>query len=204
MRATVRVHPAAQRTSHPGAWGLLLGRARLWPLCLPGQCWEQGWSLAPLGGSLIPVSCAAEASTGNRCLSSTIGHMQMGRVHRHQRWLWVVLRSCHRVPGSQAHHVTPDACSHAPGVMHVRSVGAASAGSRSWSSTARAMQASGATSVETVAVASIGSPSWSSTGRATSPKPHECLEKAASSWGPWSLQGLTQFLVLWFQPSQGC
>lgn len=85
MRATARVHPAAQRTSHPGAWGLLLGRARLWPLCLPGQCWEQGWSLAPLGGSLIPVSCAAEASTGNRCLSSTTGHMQMGRVHRHQR-----------------------------------------------------------------------------------------------------------------------
>ncbi|XP_021547513.1 zinc finger protein 446 isoform X1 [Neomonachus schauinslandi] len=190
VRATARVRPTAQRPSHPGARGLSPGRARLGPLCLPGQCWEQSWSLVPRGGSLTPVSCVAEALTGNQSLSSTTGCTQMGRVHGPRYWPSGVLRSCHRVPGSQAHPGTPGACSQGPGAMHVRSVGAASAGSRSWSSTARAMRVSGATSVETAAVASTGSPSWSSTGRATGPKPHEWLEKAASSWGPWSLQGL--------------
>lgn len=190
VRATARVHPTAQRRSHPGARGLSPGRARLGPLCLPGQCWEQGWSLVLHGGSLTPVSCVAEASTGNQSLSSTTGHTQMARVHGPRHWPSGAPRSCHRVPGSQAWPDTPGACSQAPGAMCVRSAGAASAGSRSWSSTARATRASGATSVETAAVASTGSPSWSSTGRATGPKPHEWLEKAASSWGPWSLQGL--------------
>ncbi|XP_064436340.1 zinc finger protein 446 isoform X2 [Mirounga angustirostris] len=190
VRATARVRPTAQRPSPPGARGLSPGRARLGPLCLPGQCWEQSWSLVPRGGSLTPVSCVAEALTGNQSLSSTTGCTQMGRVHGPRYWPPGVLRSCHRVPGSQAHPGTPGACSQGPGAMHVRSVGAASAGSRSWSSTARATRVSGATSVETAAVASTGSPSWSCTGRATGPKPHEWLEKAASSWGPWSLQGL--------------
>ncbi|XP_035580822.1 zinc finger protein 28 [Zalophus californianus] len=190
VRVTARVRPTAQRPSHPGARGLSPGRARLGPLCLPGQCWEQSWSLVPREGSLTPVSCVAEDLTGNQSLSSTTGRMQMGRVRGPRHWPSGVLRSCHRVPRSQAHPGTPGACSQGPGAMRVRSVGAALAGSRSWSSTARATRVSGATSVETAAVASTGSPSWSSTGRATGRKPHEWLEKAASSWGPWSLQGL--------------
>ncbi|XP_077919042.1 zinc finger protein 446 isoform X4 [Halichoerus grypus] len=179
--------PEARAESGPGAVRTgTEGRRSLHP----EQRWEQSWSLVPRGGSLTPVSCVAEALTGNQSLSSTTGRTQMDRAHGPRYWPSGVLRSCHRVPGSQAQPGTRGACSQGPGATHVRSVGAASAGSRSWSSTARATRASGATSVETAAVASTGSPSWSSTGRATGPKPHEWLEKAASSWGLWSLQGL--------------
>ncbi|XP_047566720.1 zinc finger protein 446 isoform X6 [Lutra lutra] len=187
VRATARVHPSAQRPSHPRARDLSPGRARLGPLCLPGQCWEQGWRPVPHEGSLIPVSCVAEALTGNQSSSSTTGPMRMGRVHR--PWEWGVLRSCLRFPGSRAHPGPPGACSQALGAMRVRTVGAASAGSRSWSSTARATWASGATSVGTAAVALTGSPSWSSIGRATDPKPHEGPE-VSSSCGLGSFQGL--------------
>ncbi|XP_060508463.1 zinc finger protein 446 isoform X3 [Panthera onca] len=154
----------------------------------PGLHREQGWRPVPRGGSLTPVSCAAEALIGNRCLSSTTGRMRMGRPRGPRCWLLGVLRSCHQVPGSRAHHATFGVHSQAPGAMGVRNVGAASAGSLNWSSTARATQASGATSVATVAAASTGSPSWSSTGRATGRRPHEWLQKAASSWEPCSLQ----------------
>ncbi|XP_047690259.1 zinc finger protein 446 isoform X4 [Prionailurus viverrinus] len=190
VRVTVRVHPAAQRPSHPRAPGLSPGRAHLGPPSPPGLHREQGWRPAPRGGSLTPVSCAAEALIGNRCLSSTTGRMRMGRPRGPRCWLLGVLRSCHQVPGSWAHHATPGVHSQAPGAMRVRNVGAASAGSLNWSSTARATQASGATSVATVAAASTGSPSWSSTGRATGRRPHEWLQKAASSWEPCSLQVL--------------
>ncbi|XP_011287821.1 zinc finger protein 446 isoform X1 [Felis catus] len=190
VRVTVRVHPAAQRPSHPRAPGLSPGRAHLGPPSPPGLHREQGWRPAPRGGSLTPVSCVAEALIGNRCLSSTTGRMRMGRPRGPRCWLLGVLRSCHQVPGSRAHHAIPGVHSQAPGAMRVRNVGAASAGSLNWSSTARATQASGATSVATVAAASTGSPSWSSTGRATGRRPHEWLQKAASSWEPCSLQVL--------------
>ncbi|XP_032180677.1 zinc finger protein 446 isoform X5 [Mustela erminea] len=188
VRATARVHPSAQRPSHPRARDRSPGRARLGPLCLPGQCWEQGWRPVPCEGSLIPVSCVAEALTGNQSSSSTTGPMRKGRVHR--PWASGVLRNCLWVPGSWAHPGPPGACSQALGAMCVRTVGAASAGSHSWSSTARATWASGATSVGTAAVALIGSPNWSSTGRATDPKPHEGPEKVSSSCGLGSFQGL--------------
>uniref|UniRef100_A0A7N5PAB2 Zinc finger protein 446 n=1 Tax=Ailuropoda melanoleuca TaxID=9646 RepID=A0A7N5PAB2_AILME len=85
VRATAKVHPTAQRHSHPGAQGLSPGRARLGSLSAR-QCWEQGWSLVLRRGSLTPVSCVAEASTGNQSLSSTTGHMQMARVLGPRHW----------------------------------------------------------------------------------------------------------------------
>ncbi|XP_045843368.1 zinc finger protein 446 isoform X3 [Meles meles] len=187
-RATARARPSAQRPHQPGARDLSPGRARLRPLCLPGQCREQGWSPVPREGSLTPVSCAAEALTGNQSSSSTTGPMRVGRVRR--PWASGLLRSCLRVPGSRAHPGPLGACSQALGAMRVRTVGTASAGSHSWSSTARATWASGATSAGTAAVALTGSPSWSSIGRVTDPKPHEGPEKVASSCGLGSFQGL--------------
>lgn len=107
MKATARVRPTAQSPSHPRSPGLSSGRAHLGPPHPPGLRREQGWRPAPHGGSLTPVSCAAEALTGNQCLSSTTGCMQMGRPRGPQRWLSGARRSCHRVPGTQAHHATP-------------------------------------------------------------------------------------------------
>ena len=93
-------------------------------------------------GSCILVSSVASASIGSLFSSSTIAHTCVG-----QAW-----KGHHRCTGSQ-----PLGTPLAFGAMHAWSAGAASAGSHSWSSTARVMQASGATSAGTVGAVLTGS-----------------------------------------------
>lgn len=186
-RAPARVRPAARRPGRYGAPRLAPGRARPGPprppRCrrgpLAGGCPRRaphprprgrGRSRAAREGSPTRANSAAAASTGSRCLSSTTAHT---RAHGCRPWPAGPRRSRRRVPGSRARPATPGARPRARGATRARSAGAASAGSRSWSSIARATPASGATSAETAAAASTGSPSWSSTGRAIGPRPPE-------------------------------
>ncbi|KAM8787620.1 zinc finger protein 446 isoform 2-T2 [Rhynchonycteris naso] len=133
---------------------------------------------APCGASPTCVSNAAVASTGSLCSSSTTERTRAFKAQGPLHCLSGALRSHYRVPGSQAHRAIPGARPRYLGSTRVRSAGAASVGSRSWSFTARATLASSVTSVVNATAASIGSPSWSSTGRTTNPRPREQLEKA--------------------------
>ncbi|XP_053461508.1 zinc finger protein 446 isoform X2 [Nycticebus coucang] len=128
-------------------------------------------------GSPTCANSAAVALTGNPCSSSTTGHTRVVRVRG--RWtLRATQGSCHRAPGNQPLHDNPGDHWQGLAAMRVRSAGAASAGSRSWSSIARATLASGATFAVTVAMASTGSPSWLSIGRAIGLRPCEPLNRA--------------------------
>ncbi|XP_021101728.1 zinc finger protein 446 isoform X2 [Heterocephalus glaber] len=86
------------------------------------------------------------------------------------------------VPRSPCHHPVRPAAPHAVHqVTCARTVATASAGSRSWSSTARPTLASGVMPAGTVAVPSTGSRSWSSTEKATSRR--HCEEEPAQDGG---------------------
>lgn len=183
-RAAARVRLAALMARHPG-------RARPGPPP-PSRPLRRVLRRA----SPTCASSVAVALTGNRCSSSTTGRTRVGRAPGPQCWLSGAPRNRRRVPESRVLCATPGVCPRAPGAMRVRSVGAASAGSRSWSSTARATLASGATSVATAAAALTGSPSWSSIERATDQRPLEQLEKAASLWWPWWPQAWMKPLLL--------
>ncbi|XP_037674893.1 zinc finger protein 446 isoform X5 [Choloepus didactylus] len=171
VNANLRGRPAT-RVLSPGKAGPGPPR-RCRRLRARGRPRGPGWSRARRGGNPTRASSAAAASTGSRCSSSTTARTRAGRARGPRGRQSAPPRGRRRAPGSRGRRATCGARSGVPGATRARSAGAASAGSRSWSSTARATPASGATIAWTAAAASTGSPSWSFIGRATGLRPHE-------------------------------